>query len=771
MLLEDFENTRPLAKKLQTMRESKVRTKRKLSQGKSHDIAVTEREVISPIVFSSRSPSKSTSPTSSHSEIPCEPVEDSTGLSRDDFEAKRRRLLRMNDWVGVEREVSAPLRIQFTDPEDKDLIGQRRRISARAMNNHVRLGRYQRHLRPTVTSHGYDQLRRAADEYTGNDDVSIRIGSAVDRSVRSVSTSPPVRGGAHQSYASETSNQGIIASNVGKSLEVRAGSADGPVVLARYSTQTSISDEILDKWAPESAQRRLVAPLFNVGALNHSSSSNYRHRNNITASTAVGKSFSSLQSHVRANIHQAEESPAPVETSGTTQAREDESWSLPDVDLAPKERSGLRLIVPQTPKLFSPERKTHNESPVEVVFPSEDEPMLDDFEISTQEIEKETARLRRELQRHVYGDSGQRNNRNFVKQRRSRVHDIVEGNTALDEDGWSETKGETTSRRGSITPGLVLSKLLDTTQTDEAMQQATESMLLPGIRHITWDQQPNIHIQGSANLANEPPPSAEEPIPNTAADEEQIWRAFIFSDDEAALNVNSCTILRPQSEASPPAQTQPSMIAEVATSPLKQNPHLALAGSSDPLLGPRSNNTEACPSSELSPSHTIQVGMTAAAEASPEIKEADDQKRHDDTAFEDEFSSLIAESSGILNQFEDSMLNIDSSPMAILQRLPSSTGAQASSTSQIRDTSSDELAWPPGKTDTGFAKPKVLFTPPKPFVGDEAGRASGTVKLGGRVLRSGRTAGGLEEVRGRRRRRGRGKVVAREVEGDEIMDD
>ena len=57
----------------------------------------------------------------------CVDEEGMSSLTRDEFEAKKKELLAMRDWCGLES--TRPVKMTFEDPADRDMIGRRRRIS------------------------------------------------------------------------------------------------------------------------------------------------------------------------------------------------------------------------------------------------------------------------------------------------------------------------------------------------------------------------------------------------------------------------------------------------------------------------------------------------------------------------------------------------------------------------------------------------------------------------------------------------------------------
>lgn len=63
-------------------------------------------------------------------------------LAQDEFEAKKKELLAMRDWCGLES--TRPVKMTFEDPADRDMIGRRRRIIKDASSERRRYHRHQR---------------------------------------------------------------------------------------------------------------------------------------------------------------------------------------------------------------------------------------------------------------------------------------------------------------------------------------------------------------------------------------------------------------------------------------------------------------------------------------------------------------------------------------------------------------------------------------------------------------------------------------------------
>lgn len=98
------------------------------------------------------------------SDIPSEPAKLATD-AEDSFEARRQELLHREDWVGLAN--TKPAKIQFTNVEDRQLIGKRRRVEGAEHGLHP-----QRTLKRRAIQHH-------AQESSDFGDISVRIGSQV----------------------------------------------------------------------------------------------------------------------------------------------------------------------------------------------------------------------------------------------------------------------------------------------------------------------------------------------------------------------------------------------------------------------------------------------------------------------------------------------------------------------------------------------------------------------------------------------------------------
>ena len=324
--------------------------------------------------------------------------------------------------------------------------------------------------------------------------------------------------------------------------------------------------------------------------------------------------------------------------------------------------------------------------------------------------------------------------------------------------------------------------------------EETSSTQVRSVSHETSKQSATV---SAFNHAASPAQPQKEPSKAAEDEEEQIWRNFIFSDDD---HNNDWTI-----EQSPvptqtqshynPTRTQPSMIAEAATSPIKQNPHMDMLKASldESIFSPRKSSHH----TGASFSASIEGHLTTSSDFAEPIPDTDDSAKLQEKVTyppnPSDIDSTLAEASPASKNIpissspkppthKDNLSALIAQATSLLQKLPprkhdppsliaeASSGSMKASSNPM-NVSSDELQWSPFRAPTIAARivePKVVFTPPRRYVGERAAESLEPVTLG-RVLRNGKRVGRRMEKRGRR-----GRVdakVAIEDDGDDIEDD
>ena len=185
--LEQYQNVQGVVRKLKSLRPKDEGKKRKRSVINDAEGSVLPSGIpippVSPTIIGSHY-------AASPSPIQAEPTkkrvmeqfQNSTSSTSDDLyplaaldsvESKRLRLLQESDWVGIEKQryLSRPVKMKFTNAEDRDLIGRRRPLKGSAAQNRRSIQRPRPMQIPLMEASG------ERDDDWGPDEMSIRIGS------------------------------------------------------------------------------------------------------------------------------------------------------------------------------------------------------------------------------------------------------------------------------------------------------------------------------------------------------------------------------------------------------------------------------------------------------------------------------------------------------------------------------------------------------------------------------------------------------------------
>ncbi|KAI4267402.1 MAG: hypothetical protein L6R38_008278, partial [Xanthoria sp. 2 TBL-2021] len=174
MTLGDFESLRPVVKQLQSMRPHRSPTtmlRSHLSQPQTqvryHDdyqLQAKKPRYQRPTI-PQRADEGATKPTTGDSITP---------TMIDELEAKRRELLATFDWVGLEK--MKPVKINFANAEDRDLIGKRRLVKG---NHAAEVPSVPQHRRPLANAHDkLNMMRATSRSLSSPGKISIHIGSS-----------------------------------------------------------------------------------------------------------------------------------------------------------------------------------------------------------------------------------------------------------------------------------------------------------------------------------------------------------------------------------------------------------------------------------------------------------------------------------------------------------------------------------------------------------------------------------------------------------------
>ena len=662
--LDEFRNTRPLVKKLETIRPRDATsphepTSSRHDEGSGSKTGRIKRKR-SPITISSRS-SSSVQSESGEERPPTARTSLKQGGSAeyDSLEAQRRRLLETTDWIGIKRK--RPATIKFTAEEDRDLIGKRRRLSQLPRYGNTRPPK----PRPRRGSHFEKLIRspRPSQDYLSQADVSVRIGSAVDRSTRD----------GRQRLASSRTRSSIGDRSESLLDDLPVQLADGSQHALTVNQQKEGESSKLPSHKP--FRRRSTSPIQNQ--VQYSSDPSFRYRRDECSEEAAG-----------------EERDCPEDLASKAMRLKEELEQI-----QPAESSRFRLVFDRTPQSRSESRRDtfrspFNQNPVlptsghgvgkervnqTVATPAQARhfPFVDQKpsvmidrrakpieprrleEASTSPLSNlpsdELATLRSEVfeprvavTEKLRSNGAKSGKQQPIARRRSNrlrgapiavtakaTSQQGPADLAIETDGSQvakvqnepdieSTQGrkeeETVWRRfvGIDNDGVpdsmvtAFSPDLPAREASPKVQDITlnstpgQSIARPPTRNNDIVQTKDAKKASSANYHAQDPPvekpieasKVEEPHPSPHEDEEAIWRTFVFGSADAIDN--EWTLEEPEStnpsqqqqqkhqRAETPSRaeaacTAPSMIAEAATSPIKQNPHLMSSDLASPL--------------------------------------------------------------------------------------------------------------------------------------------------------------------------------------------
>ena len=585
-ILDDYENVRPLVQKLQTLNQLNDSHKRKRPSLDHRDYRsktkVSEGKAMSPIVISSRpssvSSAQSSAPAIATNEDP--PRLDSLGTSgMTTIEAKRRRLLQMEDWVGVERRHSKPAHMTFTEAEDRDMIGKRRQMNK---SHHVARNATHRSSKREPYLEDPRRLDVPSQDF-GVGQMSIRIGSAVDRSQASVSSEEML----FDSELQERNQRKLPAAPV-----IQPGELGSLPLSDQTHREIRASSVFMDNLSS-------IAAVFQPEDMRLLPQSAHRPRDIGTPSGSIDDSSSSgfACQPSRENAPKHKELRLPLEDKGASETYGEREASIP-LELEPaQEEQSFRLVFENTPQ--PPGSNWTDSDPIvrDFAYPNVGPPLArskisplsraQDISTPVGDAGADDSSIGSLASRpRSFGNSINQIPRNHASTGRTQ-HTERSDECGGERDSTTNSESLQVSRKEIRSPAR--RKCLDK---DKLQPNREEESIWRGFTVMDEMEDTNSFKAGptSNNTGKEPTanqnmnhnaqPSTPKTKPRSPVDdEEQIWRAFIFSDDD-----NSPTnewILEPppppliQSPApSNPTRTQPSMVAEASTSPIKQNPHL-----------------------------------------------------------------------------------------------------------------------------------------------------------------------------------------------------
>lgn len=830
--LDQFATTRPIVKRLEGLKERREPRKRKrtpLTETRNQVRSKTPKlQADEPIVIGSSPSASSSSPRDSPAVSHCPPQSNSSEaiLNAHSIEERRRRLLEMDDWVGIDRPGAHPVKMKFADPADKDLIGKRRRI-AKVNYRHPsdRRRAIGEAANPVRNDH---HISNIANTYYPEGDVSVRIGSAVDRSDGRASLTNQDR---LSVMSDELLDGGPSLSANGPLSSVPMFNTPGPTHV-RWS-----SHSYLDVPTP-SAFMDDSSPSSNAG-----SSRRNKHRHNNSSPAKAGAGFTSN------GIDELREWASPADEPGRgheeprfrlvfdTMSRPQASY-LDERGKSPVVRD---LGIPQalTPKalpqrtaassiLGTTKRKIELQGPGNITqFKTDNHRGYDmsraigNANVASQSISAATKHSAPDNlgTGHTHSNpkiadltfatppSAEEASAPLLTE----FHGRIASNAKLDdsltrtledlEKRWAMTTGEgLTSNAIQTAPRDVRGAgMLSHEQSDNAGEQDSLRGYISGATFAETKtsslqsppQAPEVqqHPAGQScspildHCQSQPTITAKEAALKTAEDEEAAWRKFVFVDEPEDILTFEEPSPRNQAAGSP---TQPSLLAEAATSPLKQNPHLADStfddssnspDASQSLFQTRTENSSAEKVTNTTITNFKKVStVQSSSPRSSSLSSAppSPQLPLRRTLRNPSNSSLLAEAS-TTSQIHPSLASISSDELARSpERLTSKSNTQA-----------QNINSEPHKQQTSTTRPhdqnllpqrgEFVFKKPTRYVGSHASDPPERIVLGDRLLRSGRRVGkgrakGVRMGKGRTRGRRRQQVGREESEVEEDED-
>ena len=542
---------------------------------------------MSPIIISSRPSSASSAESSAPAIVTNEnrPRFDSLGASGlTGIEAKRRRLLQMEDWVGVEGRHSKPAHMTFTEAEDRDMIGKRRQMKK---SHHVTRDATHRPPRRKPYLEQPRQLDVLSQDF-GVGQMSIRIGSAVDRSQASVSSGEML----FDSEVLEQKQRKLLAAPV-----IQPGELGSLPLSDRTHNGIRASSALIDDLSS-------ATPFFQPEDMRLLPQSAHGNIGSPSGSIDYSSSFDFVCQLPGDKPTKHKELKVPIIDKDVSDTNQEREPSIPLALERVQEEQSFRLVFENTPQ--PPGSKWTDSDPIvrDFAFANDDPPLAPlgisplsrAQDVSTPDGDAEAdyssfkslgssppsfGNAANQIPRnHASTDRGQQ------KEETSRFRGEVDPTTDSESSQISLKVMQPSARRKSLDG--------DKLQPNQDEESIWRSFTLKDDIEDTksFKARPTLNNTGKEPTANQHTNyNAQLSVPKTKPrspmdEEEQIWRAFIFSDDDDNSPTNEWTlestpIITQSPATSNPTRTQPSMIAEASTSPIKQNPHLHEASPSE----------------------------------------------------------------------------------------------------------------------------------------------------------------------------------------------
>jgi len=828
--LDQFETTKPLVKKLESLKEPREPQKRKrlpLEEiGNRTGSKAPSLQRKEPIIIGS-SPSASSASSHGSPAAKHRPLRSSSNDDRLDapsIETKRRRLLEMDDWMGLDRPSMKPVKMKFADPADTDLIGKRRRISI--TNHRLPSDRKWPVTREAIPVRRLHETSKATAQYYPEEDISVRIGSAGDRS-------------------------------------------DGRASLKDNSRLSVLSDELLDGEPRLAHELQPSAPVFNTPGPAPIRLSDHAHREVLTPPAYMNKSSSPVRTSNRVDHlhrHRQASSPAGIAEKFTSNGMDElREWALPSEEQEQaQEEPSFRVVFRKTPRphaqrvrglgsspfvrnfAFAEARTTrhplelpaaspaskrvtsngvefHNVKNPELARGDHDKRAIDPRAVGLADVVPQLVTAASEdpvfdgVDNHpIHSDPKVETvaittlpSVMASAQILTEFQTCIASNARL-EDGITRTLQDMEKRFAQETgktppatmprhhlqaidrPGqLQHYQLQDASEAGASMRDLTKpdpaegktslpQAPLQAATTISGQQrpaEPSVTTNGRSQVSL--PATKEKESLEAAEDEEAAWRKIVFGDDQDS---NIHTFEEPeapsQASSSPyhPLLIQPSLLAEAATSPLKQNPHLAdstfdASTSTATSRSPSQTHAVNSPTKDFT---SIPPPLPPSISTNPPIPILPILPR---TLVQNPItSSLQGEASSPPHQ-PLPLTNISSDELQRPpERLPDfpSKRHRNDQNQEPRALENPQEQRPSGtqtRSHSGITrKEKVVFKKPTRYIGSHSSNAATPVVLGERVLRSGRRVGGTGGKGAREKMMAKGKSrLAEREHGQNVM--
>ena len=747
--LDEFKETRPIIKKLKSIRPKRAEHEASSSGLRNDNLYNRTPTQInrqaSPITISSRSSSLTSSDDEDTPAAKTPNTQSAPHRASDpyDIEAQRRRLLETDDWVGIHR--NRPAKIKFQTAEDRDQIGKRRKLSP----THAQPSIWRRkHLRDTSFFEGLGRSPHLSQDYVSQGDVSIRIGSAVDRSTKEVA---PVRASSMQNSWSEEDEMLLDEGAIQVRDRYPNPFLKGETVFEGLSRPASAE---LNMPSPDSMVLRTSDPFYEEEKDDPSKNGVHDEQDlpfDVAArAMRLKEDIEQYQMNDELGFHVAVDQVLSVHESGQAKVNSRSTLgrdlaSVIDIEDACHDRrkhasgSSLASSSIQSENLAGLHAKAFKQD-----ISGVEEARVSAMRSNSNALGKEVVKPVDTLYNHDANDLGLHHGN-----RKLQAGKLASDKSKLRDELEAMEKGNITmndNKSPSVIPGILV--------TPSSPLSADTNGPQPMPRKVSPLQKERLSVpsQKPNNSATAPLQEPMQPISQPIEDEEAIWRSFVFSDDDPTksewtfdevegADPNPETV---SSSPNHPSHTQPSMIAEVATSPIKQNPHLVEENRLlDSATSPPSAKTDA---------------RSMLAEASSTSFESAFFGEEEEVSLPDlppaQFSPETLSSTSPLTNATTSSCN----PLAqtILRDLPTpfSTEAQAATTTPSTPSSSTDplthFSTPPPASRRPSQHRKdslplqarrqaaVLFMKPARYVGSMSSDPIEPIVLGGRRRRSAR---------------------------------